>query len=144
MLPVIPRARVPEVLDLIHNHPTGGHLGVAKSLEKIRQRFYWPQQREDVKDWCRTCDACASRKAPQAKARAPMQIQPVGYPFQRIGVDVLGPLEETKRGNRYLLVICDYFTKWPEAFPMPDTEATTIARHLVNGIFCRFGAPETV
>ncbi|KRY06856.1 Transposon Tf2-6 polyprotein, partial [Trichinella patagoniensis] len=144
MLPVIPRARVPEVLDLIHDHPTGGHLGVAKSLEKIRQRFYWPQQREDVEDWCRTCDACASRKAPQAKARAPMQIQPVGYPFQRIGVDVLGPLEETKRGNRYLLVICDYFTKWPEAFPMPDAEATTIARHLVNGIFCRFGAPETI
>ncbi|KRY46609.1 Retrovirus-related Pol polyprotein from transposon 17.6 [Trichinella britovi] len=59
-------------------------------------------------------------------------------------VDVLGPLEETKRGNRYLLVICDYFTKWPEAFPMPDAEATTIARHLVNGIFCRFGAPETI
>ncbi|KRX52671.1 Transposon Tf2-9 polyprotein, partial [Trichinella sp. T6] len=144
MLPVIPRARVPEVLDLIHNHPTGGHLGVAKSLEKIRQRFYWPQQREDVEDWCRTCDACASRKAPQAKARAPMQIQPVGYPFQRIGVDVLGPLEETKRGNRYLLVICDYFTKWPEAFPMSDAEATTIARHLVNGIFCRFRAPETI
>ncbi|KRY29757.1 Retrovirus-related Pol polyprotein from transposon 17.6 [Trichinella spiralis] len=144
MLPVIPRARVPEVLDLIHNHPTGGHLGVAKSLEKIRQRFYWPQQREDVEDWCRTCDACASRKAPQAKARAPMQIQPVGYPFQRIGVDVLGPLEETKRGNRYLLVICDYFTMWPEAFPMPDAEAATIARHLVNGIFCRFGAPETI
>ncbi|KRX73465.1 Transposon Ty3-G Gag-Pol polyprotein [Trichinella sp. T6] len=144
MLPLIPRARVPEVLDLIHNHPTGGHLGVAKSLEKIRQRFYWPQQREDVEDWCRTCDACASRKAPQAKARAPMQIQPVGYPFQRIGVDVLGPLEETKRGNRYLLVICDYFTKWPEAFPMPDAEATTIARHLVNGILCRFRAPETI
>ncbi|KRX76089.1 Transposon Tf2-9 polyprotein [Trichinella sp. T6] len=144
MLPVIPRARVPEVLDLIHSHPTGGHLRVAKSLEKIRQRFYWPQQREDVEDWCRTCDACASRKAPQAKARAPMQIQPVGYPFQRIGVDVLGPLEETKRGNRYLLVICDYFTKWPEAFPMPDAEATTIARHLVNGIFCRFRAPETI
>ncbi|KRZ83316.1 Retrovirus-related Pol polyprotein from transposon [Trichinella sp. T8] len=104
MLPMIPRSRVPEVLDLIHNHPTGGHLGVAESLEKIRQRFYWPQQREDVEDWCRTCDACASRKAPQAKARAPMQIQPVGYPFQRIGVDVLGPLEETKRGNRYLLI----------------------------------------
>ncbi|KRY36494.1 Uncharacterized protein T01_4900 [Trichinella spiralis] len=84
LLPVIPRTRVPEVLDLIHNHPTGGHLGVAKSLEKIRQRFYWPQQREDVEDWCRLCDACASRKAPQAKARAPMQIQPVGYPFQRV------------------------------------------------------------
>ncbi|KRX25002.1 hypothetical protein T07_7426 [Trichinella nelsoni] len=61
LLPVIPRTRVPEVLDLIHNHPTGGHLWVAKSLEKIQQRFYWPQQREDVEDWCRLCDACASR-----------------------------------------------------------------------------------
>ncbi|KRY08507.1 hypothetical protein T12_7003 [Trichinella patagoniensis] len=52
LLPVILRTRVPEVLEMIHNHLTSGHLGgeVAKSLEKIRQRFYWPQQREHAED----------------------------------------------------------------------------------------------
>ncbi|KRX12228.1 Gypsy retrotransposon integrase-like protein 1, partial [Trichinella nelsoni] len=143
-LQVVPRRNIPEVLKAVHNHPTGGHLGVAKTLARVRQRFYWPQQREDVEDWCRACQTCAARAAPTKRLQAPMQIHPVGQPFQRVGMDLVGPLEETLRGNRYILVVCDYFSKWPEAFPLPDAEADTVATALVNGIFCRYGAPETL
>ncbi|KRZ50437.1 Retrovirus-related Pol polyprotein from transposon [Trichinella nativa] len=59
-------------------------------------------------------------------------------------MDLVGPLEETRRGNRYILVMCDYFSKWPEVFPLPDAEADTVATALVNGIFCRYAAPETL
>ncbi|KRY37498.1 Pro-Pol polyprotein [Trichinella spiralis] len=59
-------------------------------------------------------------------------------------MDLVGPLEETRRVNRYILVVCDYFSKWPEVFPLPDAEAITVATVLVNGIFCRYGAPETL
>ncbi|KRX54273.1 Retrovirus-related Pol polyprotein from transposon [Trichinella sp. T9] len=59
-------------------------------------------------------------------------------------MDLVGPLEETRRGNRYILVVCDYFSKWPEAFPLPDAEADTVATALVNGLFCRYAAPETL
>ncbi|KRY40494.1 hypothetical protein T01_5451 [Trichinella spiralis] len=69
-----------------------------------------------------------------------MQLQPVSHPFQRVAMD----LEETQNGNRYILVVCDYFSKWPEAFPLPNAEARTVATALVNGVFCRYGAPETL
>ncbi|KRY26178.1 hypothetical protein T01_9729, partial [Trichinella spiralis] len=59
LLQVIPRQRIPEILAAIHNQQSGDHLGVAKTLAKVRQRYYWPQQREDVEDWCRACQTCA-------------------------------------------------------------------------------------
>ncbi|KRZ13010.1 Retrovirus-related Pol polyprotein from transposon [Trichinella zimbabwensis] len=144
LLQVIPRQRIPEILAAIHNRQSGAHLGVAKTLAKVRQRYYWPQQREDVEDWCRACQTCAARAVLTKKPQAPMQLQPVGYPFQRVGIDIVGPLEETQSGNRYTLVVCDYFSKWPETFALPNAEARTVATALVNGIFCRYGAPETL
>ena len=62
--------------------------------------------------------------------------------MQRVAMDILGPLPETDRGNKYILVIGDYFTKWKEAHAMPNMEAITVARIFVNEFICRFGAPE--
>ena len=56
-----------------------------------------------------------------------MQIEQVGVPLQRVAMDILGPLPMTQAGNKYILVIGDYFTKWTEAFPMPNMEAQTVA-----------------
>ncbi|KRY44717.1 Retrovirus-related Pol polyprotein from transposon [Trichinella britovi] len=141
MLQVVPRRNIPEVLRAVHNHPTGGHLGVAKTLGRVRQRFYWPQQREEVEDRCRACQTCAARAAPTKRLQAPMQIHPVGQPFQRVGMDLVGPLEETRRGNQLHLGGVPLLFN---AFPLPDAEADTVATALVNGIFCRYGAAETL
>ena len=65
----------------------------------------------------------------------------VGTPMERIAVDVLGPLPETEDGNKYLLIAMDYFTKWPEAYPLPNQEATTVANALAQQFICRFGVP---
>ena len=66
---------------------------------------------------------------------------PTGEPLQRIAMDVLGPLPMSYRGNRYILVVEDYFTKWVEAYALPDQEATTVARTLVNEFVARYGVP---
>lgn len=124
---VIPKRQVKNVLLEIHNAPTGGHLGVTKVLEKVRERFYWVGQRRDVEDWCRECELCASRKSPQQHRHAPMQTDMAGTLMQRVAMDIMGPFPETPRHNRYILVIGDYFTKWIEAFPMANMEAVTVA-----------------
>ncbi|GFU00569.1 retrovirus-related Pol polyprotein from transposon 412 [Trichonephila clavipes] len=55
--------------------------------------------------------------------------------------DILGPLPRTASGNKYLLVVMDYFTKWPEVYPIPDQEAPTVAEAVVQHWISRYGAP---
>ena len=125
----------------LHSTPTAGHLGVNKTSDRIRQRFYWPHCLQDVKDWCKNCDLCASRRGPPRKQRAPMHQYNVGAPAERIALDVLGPLPTTESGNKYVLLVADYFTKWPEAYSLPNQEAITVAKVLVKEYICRFGVP---
>ena len=96
--------------------------------------------RGDVRKYCRSCIECVTRRGPGQAIRPPLQSIPVGGPFHRIGVDIL-QLPLTESGNCYV-VFLDYLTKWVEAFAIPDQSATTIARILVEEIFCRHGAPE--
>ena len=139
---VLPTHLVPEVLMELHNGPAGGHLGVNKTLEKIRARFYFLNLPQVVEKWCRQCELCSSRKSPSKRPRAPMQLSMASSPMERIAMDILGPLPATSRGNKYILVVGDYFSKWKEAYPMPNMEATTIATFLVNEFICRFGVPQ--
>lgn len=65
--------------------------------------------------------------------------------MERLAVDILGELPETEQGNRYILVIADYFTKWTECFPMRNMETTTIAKiFMVEEVITRFGIPRTI
>ena len=67
-----------------------------------------------------------------------------GLPMDRIATDVLGELPTTDDGNKYILVMSDYFTKWTESFPMPNMEAVTVARIVVVEVVSRFGVPSTI
>eukprot|EP00731_Ephydatia_muelleri_P034012 Em0044g32a len=141
---VVPRSWIGSVLQQLHSSPSGGHLGMFKTLEKVRSRFYWPGQRHDIEDWCRACELCAARKSPPRRNRAPMQQVLAGGPFQRVAMDILGPLPLTDRGNKYILVLGDYFTKWVESYPIPNMEAKTIANVFVSHFVSRFGAPDVL
>ena len=62
--------------------------------------------------------------------------------MQLIAVDIYGPLPESEARNSYTLVVADYFTRWVEAYPIPNQEATTVARKLTDELFFRFSPPE--
>lgn len=138
---VLPKTRVKEVLEEIHNGKSGGHLGVNKTLAKLRQRFYWVNYKLDVEEWCRRCTTCAASKGPRMRTRGSMRRYNVGVPFERIAIDVAGPFPESTRGNKYVLVAMDYFTKWPEVYAIPNQEATTISDVLIANWISRFGVP---
>ena len=70
-----------------------------------------------------------------------MTVQP-GYLLERVALDILGPLPKSDSGNKYIMVVAEYFTKWTEAYPIPNQEAVTVARKLVDEFVSRFGAPE--
>ena len=64
---VAPKSLRKTILQYLHNHKTGGHLGLTKTLYNVRQRFYWPGQRSDVACWCHRCQECGDRKSKKGK-----------------------------------------------------------------------------
>lgn len=63
--------------------------------------------------------------------------------MDRFSIDVLGPLPRTPRGNKYILVVMDYFSKWVEILPVPDQTAESCADKILNEVISRFGCPQT-
>ena len=141
-LVVVPDQFKTKILEQVHGTRPGGYLGKTKTTSWVRRRFYWVNMGHDVQDWCRACDACTAKKGPARKMRAPLQLHQVGAPLERVAMDILGPLPPTRQGNRYILVIMDYFTKWPEAYALPNQEARVVAKAFIEGFVCRHGIPE--
>ena len=132
------------LLRSLHSGPTGAHLGRNKLFDRVRHRVYWMGYKEDVARWCRECDICAQAKPGPRRKRAPMGQVLVSAPLERIAVDIMGPLPETTDGFKYILVLGDYFTKWTEAYALKDHTAYTVAEHLIQRFFCRFGLPRQI
>ena len=141
---VIPSHLVPSVLQSIHSSPFAGHLGLKMTLLRTKNRFFWPMMENDIYHFVRSCPECAQNKLDFSRNTAPLQHIQVSEPFVFWAMDYMGPLPETPRGNKHLLVVMDHFTKWCEIFPTPDQKACTVAQTLVSSLFGRFGPPEII
>ena len=142
---IVPPVGRASILREHHDSRIAGHFGLEKTLSRLRQSpYFWPKMRTTVEDWCKECAVCARTKAPNRKVKAPMQSVGAGVTLERVGIDVMGPLPETDKGNRFVLVIGDYWTKWMEAYPIPDHTASTVASVLVYQFISRFGIPQQI
>jgi len=128
----------------LHSGALEGHLGVDKTVSKIKERFYWPGMFQEVDQWIHTCPSCAMRKSAPQCNHGPLQTIKAGYPLQVVAVDNLGPLMESAAGNSYMYVLMagNYFTKWMEVYAIPNQKAIIVAQKLVDQLFCRFSPPE--
>ncbi len=118
------------VLELAHSHPLAGHLGAANTIQRIRDRFHWPGLEAEVKRFCQACPTCqvTSPRTPPPSPLIPLPI--IEVPFERIGMDLVGPLPKSARGHEHILVIVDYATRYPEAVPLRKATAKAIAQEL--------------
>lgn len=137
---VVPQQRRDDVLNHFHDIPSSAHLGADKTLDKVRQSFYWPAMKKDIERYCTTCDACSSRKRPKP-VKAPLGEVKVYEALERCAIDIYGPLPITTSNNKYILVICDCFTRWTEAIALPNQEAETVTKAFVDEYVSRFGVP---
>ena len=140
---VVPRVHVSKVLYMAHTHLLGAHLGMDKTRERVLAKFYWPGVKRDVEHHCQGCPEC-QRVAPRATVRNPLVPMPIiETPFDRIALDIVGPLPKTSRGHRYILVLVDYATRYPEALPLRAATAKAVARELML-LFSRVGIAKEV
>ena len=91
---------------------------------------------------CRHCKVCQQRKPGPGNGRAKLAQCPVGAPLEKIVVDIMGPLPTTDGGNEYIMVVCDYFSKYTEAYAIPNHTAQVVADKLVTEFVTHFGVPQ--
>ncbi|CAC5397555.1 unnamed protein product [Mytilus coruscus] len=108
----------------MHDAIISGYLGKRKTTEKLLQRFYWFELREDVRIWIAKCEVCGANKPPSKTARAPLGSMPTGAPWDRLATDIMGPFPVTPRGEQ---------TKWDKhlgclagAYRATTNESTTL------------------
>ena len=129
-VPILPQSLQRQALQECHDSPAAGHQGFNKSLKLLRKKAYWTSMISDVETYCRQCQKCQQSKL-SLPSRAPLTSTPIGKPWQMVAVDILS-VPISVNGNKCLLVVQDYFTKWADAIPLPNQKAVTITKALVN------------
>lgn len=118
-------------------------MGVTKTFKRVQQYYTWKGIKADVKNYVKQCTECQRRKLTREKVKAPMIITDTpSEAFQKLAIDIVGPLPETDKANKYILTTQDQLTKFCTAHALRDTNSTTIADILVNQHICLFGSPK--
>ncbi|XP_063411880.1 protein NYNRIN-like [Mytilus trossulus] len=138
---IVPQILKKDILVLSHNTPYSGHMGVKKTIEKMKTVFTWYKMSQDITEHIQNCTICNKIKGTGKKPKAPLMDYRVGYPLDRIGIAIIGPLTLTKKKNKFILAIGDNFTRWMEAYPIPHQDADLVAQKLVMEFIARFGIP---
>ncbi|CAM4702436.1 unnamed protein product, partial [Caretta caretta] len=142
---VVPQKYRRKLLYLAHDIPLAGHQGIRRTRQRLLQNFYWPGVFTTVRQYCRSCDPCQRVGKARDKGKAALRPLPIiEEPFQKVAMDIVGPLSRTTRsGKKYILVVVDFATRYPEAVPLASIEADTVADALLT-IFSRVGFPKEV
>ncbi len=133
-----------EILDASHDSFFAGHMVQHRTKQRIMQKYFWPDIRNEIKQNVRSCHGCQLRKAPNQATKPPLHPFSIVGAYERLVIDSIGPFRKSWSGNYYVLVVTDWFTKWVELFQLPNIQAETVAKVLVQEIISRYGAPKEI
>ncbi|UYV71739.1 hypothetical protein LAZ67_9000200, partial [Cordylochernes scorpioides] len=142
---VIPRHLRPDVLRSLHDNPTAGHLGLAKTHDRIRRKYFWPGLLRSIRKYVGHCRECQRRK--HAPLRPPGLLQPIpptSVLFQRVGIDLLGRFPISHLGNKWIIVCTDYLTRNAITRALPSADAQQVAKFVLEDVVLKHGAPREI
>ena len=137
---VVPRSLRDTIFNDSHHTTYGGHFGITHTHSKLQLHYFWPGMSDFVRDRISACHKCVARKSP-VNRHHPMGHVPVSGKFERVAMDLLDVSVISAKGYKYILVVCDYFTKYTEAYPLKDKTARSVADALMDVWLPRYGFP---
>lgn len=144
MIQVIKEEEINKLVNEYHSFKIGGHVGINKMEKRLKQFYIFKNMKRKIENVIKRCEICQKNKYGK-QTKMPMEITSTAKkPFERIALDIVGPLPETENGNKYLLTYQDDLTKYVEAIPMENQEAETITYNFVTHILLRHSSPETI
>src|SRR6266540_2027830 len=126
-------------MSMFYDDPTQAHQNADVMYHHISKRYLWQDMRKDIKEYAKTYFQCQQRGSMRQNNQK--RTIPLTDIFKRWGVDIVRSLPITREENRYIVVVIDYFSRWPEARPLKAANANTVVTFLYEEIICRFGAP---
>lgn len=143
---VVPKQLRRRVLEDMHDLPTSGHMGVFKTYSRLCERYFWPRSRSDVARYIKHCSVCLRHKNDSKKPAGLMlsHYPNATRPWELISSDLIGPLPKSKKGNSYIFVVTDYFSKFCLTFPLRKATSAAVCKVLEENVFLLFGVPRVI
>ena len=128
-----------------HDSTLAGHRSPETTIKKINDLGYsWPNISKDVHEKIRKCESCQKNKL-YRKSKLDMQkTDTPSKPFEKVAMDIVGPLQKTFKGNNYILTIQDNFSKYLIAIPLRDQTAESVADAVAEHLILIYGIPDKI
>ncbi len=137
---VLPAKYWSQVLHSLHDD--SGHLGVERTAELLKDRFYWPRMSVYIEHYVKNCGRFIARKTLPKKV-APLHHMTSSGPFDLVCIDFLS-IEPDSRGMGNVLVVTVHFTRYAQAFVTKDQNALTVVKILCDKFFVHYGLPSRI
>src|SRR6266540_44601 len=124
-LKILKRNKIELILSLAHEHSLSGHFELEATLSKLKERYYWPKMKYNIKSYIQTCNQY--QRHGKIIDENELHSIKVKEQFYQWGIDIVGSLIETLRENKYIVVAIDYFTKYPETRALINANIKSIA-----------------
>lgn len=141
----VPIEFIAETIRDNHDNVFAAHGGFHKTVNRLRERYYWPSMRDDVRAYVNNCDVCRSTKSSNMSQRSPMgKYRDPTLPFHTVSIDFAGPYPRSSSGNRFMLVIVDAFSKYVIIEPLRESSAKQTISRIRRELFTKFGVPKII
>ncbi len=140
----VPKDMRETIFEIYHSSMLAGHQGTNVTYRRIHRKFFWEGMYRDTVRFLQSCEQCLRNKRGAQPTGGSMQEFGIESFFELVGLDLTGPLTESRKGNKYILGFIDYFTRLAVTVAMSDISAESIARAYLERVVAYFGPCETL